>query len=204
MSEVFDKILLLLDEIFEIVTNKRWIHYSKRRTEILLSQKIYELKHILSEIPIDFNINSKASSEYFEKILGKITEIMNNMTPTDLLFSWYEIEIFRLNFATIYANMWGQAGDLSIAGTANALANALLGIQTLDVDDLYVPWGHHQFHKRRVIILNYLDSAMSFFFTLVNTLDIVYKHDIEHWLTEALRACEQYLYYSDLFWDVPK
>ncbi|UJG43828.1 MAG: hypothetical protein K9W46_01260 [Candidatus Heimdallarchaeum endolithica] len=204
MSEVFDKILLLLDEIFEIATNKRWAYYSERRTEILLSQKIYELKDILSEIPMDFNINSKASSDYFEKILGKITEIMNNMTPSDLLFPWYEIEIFRLNFATFYANMWGQAGELSIAGTANALANALLGIQTLNVDDLYVPWGHHQFHKRRVIILNYLDSAMGFFFTLVNTLDVVYKHDVEHWLTEALKACEQYLYYSDLFWDIPK
>ncbi|MHA1304275.1 MAG: hypothetical protein ACTSPI_11300, partial [Candidatus Heimdallarchaeaceae archaeon] len=190
-SQTFDKILGILDEFFNIVTGKNWRIYSVERTRILLSKKIYELKDLLSDIPIDFNINSKEITSYIERILSKLNEIMNYINQKELLFAWYELELFRLSFATLYANSWGQGGDLHVAGTANALANALMGIHTLDVENLYVDWSHHEFHKRRVIMLNYLGSAMSFFFTLTSSLDTIYKHDAEYWLEEALKACEQ-------------
>ena len=133
-----------------------------------------------------------------------INDIMNNMSQEDLILQWYELELFRLSYASRYANTYGHGGELLVAGTAQALANALIGIETLDVKNLMVDWDHPEFSKRRKLILNYLNSAYTFFFTLCDSLHFIYKGDLEHWLTEALKASEQYLRYVDHFWNVQK
>jgi len=206
MSEdkIFKEILELFDNINDIVNNINWSNYSETRVRILVSQRVDELKHILSEIPDDLLTDSEKASFFFESVLEKITLILTNLPQDKLPIQWYELELFRLRYASMYALQYGQAGELQVAGSAHALANVLIGISTLDVKDLYVDWDHHQFHRRRKLILNYLSSAYLFFFSLCESLTQIYKHDLEHWMTEGLKASIQYINYMDKFWNVKK
>ncbi|MCK4845979.1 MAG: hypothetical protein KAS95_09910, partial [Candidatus Heimdallarchaeota archaeon] len=163
---VFQDILDIMDEIKTIVDNTNWRTYSKTRVGILITQKLDALKHIQSEIPDEavYLRKSTEATNFFEKFLSRINDIMNNMSQDDLILQWYELELFRLSYASRYANTYGHGGELQVAGTAQALANALIGIETLDVKNLMVDWDHPEFSKRRKLILNYLNSAYTFFF----------------------------------------
>ena len=117
---------------------------------------------------------------------------------------FYELEIWRLRYASMYALQYGQGGALQVAGAAHALANVLIGIETMDVQELIVDWDHPEFDKRRKLILNYLSSAYLFFFSLCTSLNTIYKHDLEHWVSEGFKASAQYIHYMDVYWDVQK
>ncbi len=203
-DKIFQEILELFDNISTIVNNTNWSNYSEARVRILVSQRVDELKHILGEIPDDMLTDTEKASLFFENVLEKITLILTNLPQEKLPIQWYELELFRLRYASIYALQYGQAGELQVAGSAHALANMLIGITTLDVKDLYVDWDHHEFHRRRKLILNYLSSAYLFFFSLCDSLTQIYKHDLEHWMTEGLKASIQYINYMDKFWNVRK
>lgn len=203
-KEYTKEVLELIDDIGSIVNNVNWSTYSETRVKILVSQRVDELKHILGEIPDDILMNSDEASLFFEKVLEKITLILTNLPQDKLPIQWYELELFRLRYASMYALQYGHAGELQIAGSAHALANMLIGITTLDVKNLVVDWDHHEFHRRRKLVLNYLSSAYLFFFSLCDSLTQIYKHDLEHWMTEGLKACTQYIHYMDVFWNVRK
>lgn len=203
-KEYTKEVLELMDDIGSIVNNVNWSTYSETRLKILVSQRVDELKHILGEIPDDILMNSDEASLFFEQILEKITLILTNLPQDKLPIQWYELELFRLRYASMYALQYGHAGELQIAGSAHALANMLIGITTLDVKNLVVDWDHHEFHRRRKLVLNYLSSAYLFFFSLCDSLTQIYKHDLEHWMTEGLKASTQYIHYMDVFWNVRK
>lgn len=203
-KEYTKEVLELMDDIGSIVNNVNWSTYSETRVKILVSQRVDELKHILGEIPDDILMNSDEASLFFEQILEKITLILTNLPQDKLPIQWYELELFRLRYASMYALQYGHAGELQIAGSAHALANMLIGITTLDVKNLVVDWDHHEFHRRRKLVLNYLSSAYLFFFSLCDSLTQIYKHDLEHWMTEGLKASTQYIHYMDVFWNVRK
>ena len=203
-KEYTKEVLGLMDDIGSIVNNVNWSTYSETRVKILVSQRVDELKHILGEIPDDILMNSDEASLFFEQILEKITLILTNLPQDKLPIQWYELELFRLRYASMYALQYGHAGELQIAGSAHALANMLIGITTLDVKNLVVDWDHHEFHRRRKLVLNYLSSAYLFFFSLCDSLTQIYKHDLEHWMTEGLKASTQYIHYMDVFWNVRK
>lgn len=203
-KEYTKEVLELMDDIGSIVNNVNWSTYSETRVKILVSQRVDELKHILGEIPDDILMNSDEASLFFEKFLEKITLILTNLPQDKLPIQWYELELFRLRYASMYASQYGHAGELQIAGSAHALANMLIGITTLDVKNLVVDWDHHEFHRRRKLVLNYLSSAYLFFFSLCDSLTQIYKHDLEHWMTEGLKATTQYIHYMDVFWNVRK
>ena len=203
-DKIFQEILELFDNIHTIVNNVNWKDYSETRVRILVSQRVDELKHILGEIPDDLLTDSEKASLFFESVLEKITLILTNLPQDKLPIQWYELELFRLRYASMYALQYGHAGELQVTGSAHALANMLIGITTLDVKNLYVDWDHHEFHRRRKLILNYLSSAYLFFFSLCDSLTQIYKHDLEHWMTEGLKASVQYIEYMKKFWDVRK
>jgi len=203
-DKIFDEILELFDSISTIVNNVNWTNYSETRVRILVSQRVDELKHILGEIPDDLLTDSEKASLFFESVLEKITLILTNLPQDKLPIQWYELELFRLRYASMYALQYGHAGELQVSGSAHALANMLIGITTLDVKNLYVDWDHHEFHRRRKLILNYLSSAYLFFFSLCDSLNQIYKHDLEHWMTEGLKASIQYIDYMQKFWNVRK
>ncbi|MCE7742740.1 MAG: hypothetical protein GOP50_09825 [Candidatus Heimdallarchaeota archaeon] len=203
-DRIFQEILELFDNIRTIVNNTNWSNYSETRVRILVSQRVDELKHILGEIPDDLLTDTEKASLFFENVLEKITLILTNLPQDKLPIQWYELELFRLRYASMYALQYGQAGELQVAGSAHALANMLIGISTLDVKNLYVDWDHHEFHRRRKLILNYLSSAYLFFFSLCDSLSQIFKHDLEHWMTEGLKASIQYIKYMDMFWNVRK
>ena len=202
--EILQQVLDIMDEIMNIVDNTNWRDYSEVRTKILITRKTDDLKHILGEIPDDDLMSSEEASNFFEKILDKITRILGSLPQDKMPLQWYELELWRLRYASMYALQWGHAGELQVAGTAHALANVLMGIQTMDVQNLIVEWEHPEFEKRRKLILNYLSSAFLFFFSLCTSLNLIFKHDLEHWLSEGIKASEQYLKYMDKFWNVPK
>jgi hypothetical protein len=202
--EILQQVLDIMDEIHNVVDNINWRDYSEVRTKILITRKTDDLKHILGEIPDDDLLSSEEASNFFEKILDKITRILGSLPQDKMPMQWYELELWRLRYASMYALQWGHAGELQVAGTAHALANVLMGIQTMDVQNLIVDWEHPEFEKRRKLILNYLSSAFLFFFSLCTSLNLIFKHDLEHWLSEGIKASEQYLKYMDIFWDVPK
>jgi hypothetical protein len=193
-----------MNDIYNVVNNINWTDYSETRVKILVTRKTDDLKHILGELPDQDVFSSEEASNFFEKILDKITRILGNLPPDKMPMQWYELELWRLRYASMYALQWGHGGELQVAGTAHALANVLIGIQTMDVQDLIVDWEHPEFEKRRKLILNYLNSAYLFFFSLCTSLNLIYKHDIEHWLSEGIKASLQYLKYLDHFWNVPK
>ena len=199
-----EEVLELMDDIRSIVDNVNWSSYSETRVRILVSQRVDELKHILGEIPDDVLMNSDEASLFFEKVLEKITLILTNLPQDKLPIQWYELELFRLRYASMYALQYGHAGELQITGSAHALANMLIGITTLDVKNLVVDWDHHEFHRRRKLVLNYLSSAYMFFFSLCDSLTQIYKHDLEHWMTEGIKASIQYIQYMDVFWNIRK
>ena len=203
-KEYTKEVLELMDDIGSIVNNVNWSTYSETRVKILVSQRVDELKHIIGEVPDDILLNSDEASLFFEKVLEKITLILTNLPQDKLPIQWYELELFRLRYASMYALQYGHAGELQIAGSAHALANMLIGITTLDVKNLVVDWDHHEFHRRRKLVLNYLSSAYLFFFSLCDSLTQIYKHDLEHWMTEGLKASTQYIHYMDVFWNVRK
>ena len=144
-----EEVLELMDDIRSIVDNVNWSSYSETRVRILVSQRVDELKHILGEIPDDVLMNSDEASLFFEKVLEKITLILTNLPQDKLPIQWYELELFRLRYASMYALQYGHAGELQITGSAHALANMLIGITTLDVKNLVVDWDHHEFHRRQ-------------------------------------------------------
>ncbi len=199
-----NKIPELLEEIKSVVTNKSW-SYSKVRLNILLTKKLDELKDIESNIYNEIALaDSEALFKYYGELITKINEILNELSRDEFPFQYYEFELFRLNYATLYANLWGEAGELQVAGAATALANVLIGIQTLNVEDLEVDWDHPEFHKRRKLILNYLSAAFNFFFTLCASLFFIHEEDMHMWLSEGLKASELYLKYVKKFWNVKK
>ncbi|MCG3226930.1 MAG: hypothetical protein H7645_08420 [Candidatus Heimdallarchaeota archaeon] len=202
--KILQEALDIMNDIYKIVNNINWRDYSETRVKILVTKKTDELKHILSELPDEDIFSSDEASNFFEKILDRITRILGNLPPEKMPLQWYELELWRLRYASMYALQWGHGGELQVAGTAHALANVLIGIQTMDVQDLIVDWEHPEFEKRRKLILNYLNSAYLFFFSLSTSLNLIYKHDIEHWLSEGIKASIQYLKYLDHFWNVPK
>ncbi len=206
-KHILNDLLELMDEIRGVVNNKNWVDYSPVRARILITQKMDQLKHTLSKIPPDVLslFSAEDLTNFFEKILDKITAITSNLDKTDHLMEWYELELFRFNFASMYANMWGKGGSLQVAGTAQALAHTLIGVEILDVDALYIAdWNHPEFYKRKKLILNYLTSAYGFFFTLCESLNFVHKHDLINWLEQACRAAELFLKYTDFYWNIPK
>ena len=203
-KKILDEVLNIFEEIRNIVDNVNWTDYSETRVKILLTNKMDDLKHIVSDIPDDDLYSSEDASIFFENVLDKITRILSSMPQDKMLFQFYELELWRLRYASMYALQWGHGGELQVAGTAHALANVLIGIQTMDVQNLLVDWDHPEFEKRRKLILNYLNSAYMFFFSLCTSLNLIYKHDFEHWMTEGLKGSEQYLKYLDHFWNIPK
>ena len=203
-KKILDDVLSIFSEINDIVDNINWRDYSETRVRILLTNKMDDLKHIVSEIPDDDLYSSEDASIFFENVLDKIARILNSMPKDKMIFQFYELELWRLRYASMYALQWGHGGELQVAGTAHALANVLIGIQTMDVQNLLVDWDHPEFEKRRKLILNYLNSAYMFFFSLCTSLNLIYKHDIETWMFEGLKGSEQYLKYLDHFWNVPK
>jgi len=202
--QILQEALDIMNDIYNVVNNINWKDYSEVRVKILVTKKTDELKHILSELPDEDIFSSDEASNFFEKILDRITRILGNLPPDKMPLQWYELELWRLRYASMYALQWGHGGELQVAGTAHALANVLIGIQTMDVQDLIVDWEHPEFEKRRKLILNYLNSAYLFFFSLCTSLNLIYKHDVEHWLSEGISASIQYLKYLDYFWNVPK
>jgi hypothetical protein len=202
--QILQEALDIMNDIYNIVTNVNWKDYSEVRVKILVTRKTDDLKHILGELPDEDVFSSDEASNFFEKILDKITRILSNLPADKMPLQWYELELWRLRYASMYALQWGHGGELQVAGTAHALANVLIGIQTMDVQNLIVDWDHPEFEKRRKLILNYLNSAYLFFFSLCTSLNHIYKHDIEHWLSEGIKASIQYLKYLDFFWNVPK
>ncbi|MHA1407419.1 MAG: hypothetical protein ACTSSG_08575 [Candidatus Heimdallarchaeaceae archaeon] len=202
--QILQQITGILDEIYNIVNNVNWRDYSEVRVRILVTNKMDELKHVLGDIPENDVFSSEEASNFFEKILDKITKILGTMPEEKMPLQWYELELWRLRFASMYAMQWGQGGDLQVAGAAHALANVLIGIETIDVKNLIVDWSHPEFNKRKKLILNYLSSAYIFFFSLSSSLNQIYKHDLEHWLAEGLKASSEYLKYTKHFWDVKK
>ena len=202
--QILQEALDIMNDIYKIVNNVNWKDYSETRVRILVTRKTDDLKHILSELPDEDIFSSDEASNFFEKILDRITRILGSLPPEKMPLQWYELELWRLRYASMYALQWGHGGELQVAGTAHALANVLIGIQTMDVQDLIVDWDHPEFEKRRKLILNYLNSAYLFFFSLCTSLNLIYKHDVEHWMSEGIKASIQYLKYLDIFWNVPK
>lgn len=202
--QILQEVLDIMNDIHTTVTNINWRDYSETRVKILVTRKTDELKHIISDLPDEDIFSSDEASTFFEKILDKITRILSNLPSDKMPLQWYELELWRLRYASMYALQWGHGGELQVAGTAHALANVLIGIQTMDVQNLIVDWDHPEFEKRRKLILNYLNSAYLFFFSLCTSLNHIYKHDVEHWLSEGVKASIQYLKYLDYFWNVPK
>ncbi|MBY9000458.1 MAG: hypothetical protein KGD64_06055 [Candidatus Heimdallarchaeota archaeon] len=202
--KILNEVLDLMDDIKRIVSNTNWRDYSEVRVKILVNNKMDELKHVLGELPESDIFNSEEASTFFEKILDKITRILSNLPQDKMPLQFYELELWRLRYASMYALQYGQGGALQVAGAAHALANVLIGIETMDVQELIVDWEHPEFDKRRKLILNYLSSAYLFFFSLSTSLNTIYKHDLEHWVSEGFKASTQYIHYMDVFWDVPK
>ena len=202
--KILNEVLDLMDDIYRIAYNINWRDYSEIRVKILVSGKMDELRHILGELPDSDVFNSEEASTFFEKILDKITRILGSLRQDKMPLQFYELEIWRLRYASMYALQYGQGGALQVAGAAHALANVIIGIETMDVQELIVDWDHPEFDKRRKLILNYLSSAYLFFFSLCTSLNTIFKHDLEHWVSEGFKASAQYIHYMDVFWDVPK
>lgn len=200
----FHEILAEIEDMFAVVQNIKWRSTSITRQKILIRAKIDAIKQKMTNYNLETLISSEAYSTFFDKILQKFTELQSFLDKVEMIIEWYQLELFRLRFASMYANLWGDAGNLHIAGTAHALAHVLVGIETLDVEHLLVDWTHPEFEKRRNMILNYLSSAMLFFFSLCSTLYSIYDHDLIHWLEEGFKATEQFLQYVDVFWNIPK
>ncbi len=200
----FKEILAEIEDMFAIVQNSKWRSTSITRQKILIRAKIDTIKQKMVNYTLENLISSEAYSTFFEKILQKFTELQSFLDKDEMSIEWYQLELFRLRFASMYANLWGDAGNLHIAGTAHALAQVLMGIETLDVEHLLVDWTHPEFEKRRNMIMNYLSSAMLFFFSLCSTLYSIYDHDLIHWLEEGFKATAQFLQYVDVFWNIPK
>ncbi|MHA1954379.1 MAG: hypothetical protein ACW96U_10595, partial [Candidatus Heimdallarchaeaceae archaeon] len=136
--KILQEALDIMNDIYKIVNNINWRDYSEIRVKILVTKKTDELKHILSELPDEDIFSSDEASNFFEKILDKITRILGNLPPEKMPLQWYELELWRLRYASMYALQWGHGGELQVAGTAHALANVLIGIKTMDVQDLIV------------------------------------------------------------------
>ncbi len=206
-KEILLDLLVLFDELQDIINNKKWANYSATRIRILINQKLDEIKHTLSGIPMEvFSLlGNEELTNFFDQVLEKVTVITSNMNKQEHLIEWFELEVIRLNYASMYASMWGQGGALQVIGTAQAMTHALIGIQTLDVEGLFISdWKHPDFYKRKKLILNYLSSAVSFFFTLCDTLNFIHKFDLLNWLDQACKSAELFLKYTELYWDVPK
>ena len=106
--QILQQITGILDEIYNIVNNVNWRDYSEVRVRILVTNKMDELKHVLGDIPENDVFSSEEASNFFEKILDKITKILGTMPEEKMPLQWYELELWRLRFASMYAMQWGQ------------------------------------------------------------------------------------------------
>ncbi|MHA1685100.1 MAG: hypothetical protein ACTSYD_01700 [Candidatus Heimdallarchaeaceae archaeon] len=199
----FKEILDLFKEIRTIVFSQKWRDKSDSRTRILVSKKLDHLKWMLGEIPDDKLFSSDEAALFIENVLEIINEVLIDLPKHSLNVAYYELELFRLRYASMYALSYGRGGELQVAGAAHALANVLMGISTLDVEELFVEWDHPEFNKRKKLILNYLSSAFLFFFSLCDSLNLIYKQDLEYWLTEGINAAVQYFMALEKLWDIP-
>ena len=134
----YQEALDLLKEIRNLVIGKTWKEQSIIRLKILLSNKLEELKITLRSIPIDETFEEEKIALIFEESLELINEISLNIPKDDMPFEYFEVELFRLMYASSYASLYGRGGELRMVGSAHALTSLLLGINTLDVQQLIV------------------------------------------------------------------
>ena len=207
LEQQYQEIIDLMDEIYGYLTGNKWREKSEVRLNILLTTRLDGLKHQLSELNFDELLDSEKQALYLENLIERVNNILLNLPKDKFTMQYYDLELFRLQLASMYTLSWGQAGELQITGAAHALANVLIGIKSLSDEEiryLVVDWNHPEHYKRRKLLLNFLSSAYLFFFSLCTSLDLIYKHDAEEWLSEGFRFGEYFLKYIDYFWNVPK
>ena len=79
--QILQEALDIMNDIYKIVNNVNWKDYSETRVRILVTRKTDDLKHILSELPDEDIFSSDEASNFFEKILDRITRILGSLPP---------------------------------------------------------------------------------------------------------------------------
>lgn len=171
-------------KIIQQILNDEKRALSKKQRAIMINTRLNSFENLFNELNVAKGKTSEEKSNELEKILEYLNDELLNYTEYKTLVeenTWYNLCLIRNKIITRLLELWGKGGVLSLSGTANALANILMGIEVLDVDEYLVSPEHPGYIKRYSTIYSYLSSIHGLYLGVIFNLHTVSKEEFCEW-----------------------
>lgn len=188
VNDIFDD-LQQIDNILDPNSTRK---LSEMQRSIIVQKRIVSLKQYMNNL-VNSNIDIENQVEIYQEMLGKIRQILLYKPGKDPALHWYELEMFRCSLAGALMAAWGKGGFLRTVGSANALAEILLGIELVDFFPILVDDNHPDYIKRSNLAFNYTNMSAGLFYIASTSLYRLSKHYLEKWGIIAVQGNEHLL-----------
>ncbi|MBD3190235.1 MAG: hypothetical protein GF308_06310 [Candidatus Heimdallarchaeota archaeon] len=190
------------EKVSSLITKSQGKLTEDIRTKIY--DKVIEAKIFVNKLLLNEEITVEQKIELVEQSLQIINNILVNKPEAIQNLFWYELETIRRGNISLLMGFWGEAGILRVTGTANALANILMGIEPIDINDIYVEYGHPEYLKRYSLTYNILNQSSTLYYNASTALYNISEEKFKEWTTLAIKSQAELLQFHRKTWIIPR
>ncbi|MCG3218277.1 MAG: hypothetical protein KAR35_04695 [Candidatus Heimdallarchaeota archaeon] len=202
--EKSDDLIQELEEISNLLSRKNRRDYSPTHLEILLNKKIKAVEHNHNKLLINDEITVERKTDQIEDALYKTNKIVYENKKKLSSQQLMEIKILRVALIVSLMRYWGDGGSLRLRGIANALANILSGLSTLELEDILVDEHDENYSKRVMLGFSHLNNMSMLFYLASTSIYNIQKNTLEEWVANVLTNQGKLLVLIREIWDIPK
>ncbi|MHA1911054.1 MAG: hypothetical protein ACTSYA_05080 [Candidatus Kariarchaeaceae archaeon] len=193
-----------LEEINNLLSNKNRREYSITHLDILLNKKIKAVKHNHNKLLINDEITVERKTDQIEDALYKTNKLVYEKRKRLNNQQLMEIKILRVALIVSLMRYWGDGGSLRLRGIANALANILSGLSTLELEDILVDKDDKNYSKSVMLGFNHLNNMSMLFYLASTSIYNIQANTLEEWVANVLTNQGKLLVLIREIWDIPQ
>ncbi|MBD3193037.1 MAG: hypothetical protein GF308_20540 [Candidatus Heimdallarchaeota archaeon] len=198
ISSIFDE----FEQIKNLITKRGNRSLTETQLKIMVNTRLTGLTDAINKFEnVEMPVQTKA--EVYQELLQKIAQLLGHKPQEEPSLYWYKLEVTRCNMIVSLFNVWGKGGLLRVIGTANALANILLGLEEIKIPTLLVGPNHPEFRVRNILAANLAYFRVGVFAGAATIIYSIPQERIEEWTIKALEGIPDILTMIEKNWDIP-
>jgi hypothetical protein len=196
--EALDELQLIENLLLE-KTNRK---LSTEQVGIIVRKRFSAIINAINRAGAE-NLSVEERTTFYQLVLPKFNAIINNMPEDDLAIFWYQLHALRLSMIANIMAAWGEGGLLRTIGIANAIPNILMGVDTIDPEEVLVEKDHSEFLTRNSLSINLNNFYAGLHYIISTTLYSIKRERLEEWGMKALIGNQKMFTIIARVWDIP-
>ncbi len=199
-----DELIMELDDIYNIVSNKDGRALSDVQRTIMMKSRSFSIKALMNKIMLDTETDVETKITNSIKLVQKVKKILSFEPNDHDLIYWYELHIFHRMMIASVVQANGQAGKLGLIGIAHTLSELLLGVNAKNTERLFVEKNHPEYVQRTMVAYNLANADAVIYGSLLHLLPFINEMEAFSYIEKLMSAFVTLDRISREAWDTEK